>query len=274
MARALYAAAFLALLASPVAAEADPVFSALALVWGLWAETAQWLSAKAHISSKSLFLGLSEPDSTVYDISFQDDEYKSKFTLDYSYDQHNTEGENRHFQVQGSPDGSGNALRMAIFSGDKSFESSSDTFPRTELSGSRNRAVSDGVAYSVQWDVYISQYQDPYMFCFAQVFGNGPNVMLRWEQGQYQIWSGGHKAVLAGSVHEDLNQWVTWRMDFKLERDGGYVNVFRRGQSLGQITGDTASGTNSYWKQGIYTQHVNEVKDMTMFVRNLRLATA
>ena len=122
--------------------------------------------------------------------------------------------------------------------------------------------------------MYFSpSYPDDYWFCFAQVFGDGhSNVMLRWESGKYAIWANNKKTELPGNIKDDLGQWITWRIEFKLDSHDGYVRVYKNGQSLGGPQGAISGGAHSNWKMGIYTQHDTcVVKDFQLYVRDFTL---
>ncbi len=56
----------------------------------------------------------------------------------------------------------------------------------------------------IQWYQYVSLYKQGYDFCFAQIFGNKlPNIMLRWQDGSYSVWSTRNsilKSIMTGST--------------------------------------------------------------------------
>lgn len=228
-------------------------------------------AAELKASSAPTFLSASS-----FSQSFQSNSYLNEFELQYDYKDHSASAQKKHFKIMAAPDGS-TGLRIHIASGDGPLRKDSSTRPRSELSLRKYDAfrIRDGVTYSATWDQYISQYGEGYQYCFAQVFSanNGPNVMLDYSNGKLHIRKHGSQGSSSYSPSQDLNQWVSWRMDFHLS-GSGFVKVYRNQRQLIDATDDFSAGGQSWWKQGIYTQgESTPVQDMTLFIRNLQISS-
>lgn len=157
-------------------------------------------------------------------------------------------------------------LMFSIYPSDKSFSKGSPTHPRSELS-IHQPVISQHITYSITWDVTITHYSNGYQFCFMQVFGEKPDIMLRWEGGQYQLWvdenkEHKYKTVLKGNISQDIGQTSTWRVTFRLSnQENGFVNVERKRSGegdfefMGGMKGRTSmkNGEKYYSKVGVYT---------------------
>ena len=208
--------------------------------------------------------------SSVYrNISFGSSDYSQYFEKQFSYDQHTPAGQDKRFHM-------GPPLAVSIFAGDKTFDKGSGTFPRSEISGKEGVILAANTRYVIDWNVNIAKYDSRYMFCFMQAFqggaNSGPNVMLRWEEGAYALWNinGGTSHVrMSGNVQQDLNTWVHWTVDLSIGSSNGHVIVSRNGAVVGKLSGKTGTNDASFLKLGIYTQHVNNVYNMTTLLSDL-----
>jgi len=111
-----------------------------------------------------------------------------------------------------------------------------------------------------------------------QLFQNTvPNVMLRWENDQYLLYKDGANSyvVLSGNIKSDIGRWINWQVTFCLSTTAskGYIYVYKNSVLVGSFKGTTLSAeTDSYFKQGIYTQHVDP-EDTTTLISNLVFST-
>jgi len=194
------------------------------------------------------------------------------FNYQYSYNQQNnynsTNPNPNYFSV--SPTG----LIMSIYPTDLSFQHGNSTEPRTELRGLV--PILDNVEYILSFDQFIQTYPETeYDFCWCQVFGgNGPNVMLRYRSGHYELLciSGNLPNLkLSGDIKSDIGVWTNWKLNFFLSPTNGYVKVYRNNNLVGQSFGNTSGGNNSYLKHGIYSQEMIPPSVMTTITKNLEL---
>lgn len=202
--------------------------------------------------------------SIIYKEAFADNSYTSFFHKQCSYDD---AGCNHHYAIEN--DENVNKLKVMIFSADKTHASSSPTAPRSEL-GSIHDFVEYGVEYVFTWNMHIKYYSNNYNFCFFQLFQEGPsygpNVMIKWKRGEYELWvekngEGKFRTNLKGHLNEDLYQMTTWRIIVKMDKEG-YIRVERKREHensftlLGKMDGETAQATDAthYLKLGIYSQ--------------------
>jgi hypothetical protein len=182
---------------------------------------------------------------------------------------------------------------LALFKNDKGFDGTDKTCPRTEIRTDRKdhswSVIADDTSYKFYFQLWIETVSDDFNFNLFQLFGDGPNVMVKYKNNgrgkmewriqansdQYTVPNGPTPASLKG-------RWSNWIVDFKLAagRDG-YVKVSVDGKPFGTgRVGKTKSGGPSHIKLGIYMQssgkgnaHVCPLKrDMVIFVRNLQLA--
>lgn len=240
----------------------------------------------------------------LYNTPFDSLPLPQEWQYDYSYDKHPSDGSVNpdYFNILPSPSRDGNALRVQIFQSDILFSNSSSmtkTCPRSEFSGSIKGKIPtpiyDNLTYVAQWHMYVSKYPTGYNFCFAQVHAPKPaNLMLRWQYGRYILTATLNMHVMyemtgpnapAGSptvsedLHEDMNRWVTWRMEFLLATQG-YVKVYRDGSLLGDLRGDTSSNNSTqFWKGGVYSQPIKGTgncnqQDATAWFKNFQLFQA
>ncbi len=214
----------------------------------------------------------------IFDLSFTKDSDLDQFKLQYSYDKYPkdinkpTPNEkittSKYFNIE--PD---KGLRIALHSGDLTFREDSPTNPRTELRGFPK--LYDNKHYIAEWNQTIIEFQKDYNYCFFQVFGaTGPNVMARWIANKYEIASNHVKSdCRTVSLFDEIGKNVLWKVEFFLASSAGYVRLYRNGNLICSIeNSNTSGGNNSYWKQGIYTQHDNSpAKDTVIYVRDLRL---
>ena len=165
-------------------------------------------------------------------------------------------------------------LEINLYPTDKPHHKDSKTLPRTELAFESNILTHD--KYSFSFDHYISMYPtNEFGYCFAQVSGmDSPNVMLFYQSGKYQLLVNGEKAEVVGSPQDNIGKWVTWRIDFSLSVNGGYVSVFRNNALFLKLTGNT-SGLNYrgtfYLKHGMYSQGAAPSTQVKSYTRNLKL---
>ena len=162
---------------------------------------------------------------------------------------------------------------FCIYKDDQPFKKGDDTFPRTEWRGLAQ--IRDNVAYTLSFDQYIDEYPDGYQFCWVQVFaGSGPNIMLRYRNGSYQLLCTQGKnpnLKLKGTPADDLNVWTNWKIEFLLATSNGYVKVYRNNELLGTIEGNTSGQDDSYLKTGVYSQQMNPIGTMKIIKKNLQL---
>ena len=168
-------------------------------------------------------------------------------------------------------------LELNLYPSDKPHQSDSKTLARTEI-GFETEILLDDIAYSFSFDHYISMFpKDEFDYSFAQIFGNGgPNVMLRYRGGNYQLMAGGMKSNVAGSPNENIEKWVTWKIDFVLATNNGYVRVYRNGSLFLQLAGNTSGGksrNHSTVKHGMYSQGALPSSQVQSFTRNLILTS-
>lgn len=197
------------------------------------------------------------------------------FTYQYSYPAMNgwtaQQPNPDYFTIETSNGG----LGLNVYQTDGPFKSGSSTEPRTELRGLST--VFDDIQYVYQWDEILTQYPPSGdQYCLAQVFGSGPNVMLRFRNGSYELLCtmGGNKNLplsSAGSPKDDLNQLITWRLEFQLSTSNGYVRCFKNGVLQGEIQGNTSGGGSSYIKLGIYLQEQKPTGTISKTYKNLLL---
>jgi hypothetical protein len=208
------------------------------------------------------------------DVSFANTAYTGVFTEQWSYDQHTTDGHNKHFDI-GEYSGR-QSLRARIYHDDKALSKSSDTCPRTELSQTdKKNGLKTEVDYVAQWDWQLMSYTEAYQFAFMQLFGgNGPNIMLRYVRNTYNILCEecGTDHTLPGNATADVGKWITWRVEFRLSSAKGHVRVHRDGKPIHSYDGKTSDGSNHHFKLGLYTQHKPcEAKDVTSLLSNLTI---
>eukprot|EP01126_Amoeba_proteus_P004662 TRINITY_DN11546_c0_g1_i1.p1 TRINITY_DN11546_c0_g1~~TRINITY_DN11546_c0_g1_i1.p1 ORF type:complete len:229 (+),score=27.72 TRINITY_DN11546_c0_g1_i1:81-767(+) len=221
-----------------------------------------------------LLLYCAEAD-VIFTESYTDYSYKDRFEEQYSWVDHNPEGELAHFKVV---EFSGkNVLNVSLYYGDKPFEKDSPTLPRTELRETRYKIPND-VDLQVEWDWYLPYVPEGFWFCFMQLFmDTEPNIMLRWELDNYLLYTAAGHAVLSGNIHDDVGKWRTWRVAFNLSSDSrkGYVSVYKSNVHIGTFKGRTAIPgiLSSYFKQGIYTQHGDHAQDINTYLSNLVFST-
>jgi len=82
--------------------------------------------------------------------------------------------------------------------------------------------------------------------------------------------------VLTGNIANDIGKWITWQVNFCLSttKGKGYIYVYKNSVLVGSFVGVTLSAeSDSYFKQGIYTQHVNP-EDTTTLISNLVFSTS
>ena len=207
---------------------------------------------------------------------FNSNSYQSNFNRQCSY---LDSGCSKHYGIEvisGTP-----MLRISIYNGDKEFSEGSSTDPRTELRSVKN-LINSNIAYTITWDVYIKTYNSGYSFCFLQIFNDirqVPDIMLRWENNQYSVWSDQKHTVIKGTLSDDLHQKSTWKVEVKMSSGSdGYVKVYRKTSrdsgfvEMGQLSGKNEDYAKDqyYVKMGIYTQHT-EVQNMDMYVSNLKI---
>lgn len=166
-----------------------------------------------------------------------------------------------------------NGLEMNIYEGDKPFESGSSTEPRTELRGLAK--VLDNLVYTYSFDQFLVT-EPTFDYCWCQVFGgNGPNLMLRWRSGSFQLCSlQGDKSILKfpGKPADDVGNWINWKLEFLLSNKGGYTKVYRNNELVIETTPGNNSGENdSYIKNGIYSQQMKPSNNVKVYKRNLML---
>ena len=232
----------------------------------------------ANISTPVPSDGLLKVSATSGDVSvtFEDTSFKNVFGEQWSWNEPSEEL--KHFNVGSC--GQRTALRVSIFSGDETFSKGSPTFPRSELDYLDKTFFKVDQAYTVTWEGSVQQYQSDYMFAFAQIFdggdnSEGPNIFLRWEQGKYLLWcvecGSGNHVELEGNMVDDVGKWIQWSLQFKLSKSkDGYIKAYRDGKLLNTLSGQTTtSGEGHHLKLGIYTQHVDAVKDTSLCLSNL-----
>ena len=249
------------------------------------------LTEKTLSSAKSKY-------SNTFSVDFSSTSYLSTVTEQCSY---TDKGCSQHY-VPSYLDTDGlKKLQMLIFSNDLKHSLSSTTLPRTELE-LNNFNISIGVNYVITWNVKIQQYTSPYNFCFFQTFCSGvttgPNIMLKWDNYQYQLWvlsntQGNNKTVLNStmvnnnvnsSIIDTYNVSTLWRVNLTLHPTNGFVIVQRQLPSessfttLGQMAGQTAttSSDTHYFKFGMYSQSptastFSTVYNMSMLISNLTI---
>ena len=235
------------------------------------------------LSSYASILIMNEP--------FQSTTYVHNFNMQCSYDD---PGCKEHFALATlsskeypsneeplieDPENGSNFLRVAVHADDLEFQKGSTTEPRSELR-SKLDLIKPRTLYTITWNVNIQKYTTGYYFCFAQIFDpvEGPNIMLRWQRDEYELWVDGTKTILKGTLDEDLHHTTTWRLTVRLDSSNGLVKVERKRSSdsvfrvLGEKTGKTikSGGGEHYVKLGIYTQHV-DVEEMDMYVNKLTI---
>jgi len=100
-----------------------------------------------------------------------------------------------------------------------------------------------------------------------------PNIMVRWELDQYVVYFTSGHVVLKGNIASDVGRWINWRVRFDISSDAskGFFEVYKDQVLVGAYKGITgiAGITNSYFKQGIYTQHGVHAQDTTTLISNL-----
>jgi len=220
----------------------------------------------------SVFCVLTNANSVLWQEAFTDYTYQSRFDEQYSYNEHTSTGEKQHFQIV--PFNGRNVLRISLYATDLTFQSGSPTEPRSELR-EKLFTIQPNVEYEVSWEWYLLN-QSSYQFGFMQLFQNTvPNVMLRWENNAYLLYFANHYVTMGGHISNDVGKWINWRVTFCLSTTStkGYVYVYKDTVLLGSYKGATlTTSTTSYFKQGIYTQHVAP-EDTTTLISNLVFST-
>lgn len=213
-----------------------------------------------YITSETTILNLPLTTPTTFS------ELSKHFHYQYSYDKHSGYSDSNPNEQYYSLHSIG--LRISIYAGDKSHTKTSPTDPRSEISVLD--ILKDNIDYSISFDQLISEYPSGYQFCWMQVFAaNGPNIMLRYRGGRYQLLSFAGKLTLLGELSEDIGKWTNWRLNFKLATSGGYIKVYRDGKLIGSIEGNTSGGDHSHLKHGIYSQKMNPPGTMTTYTKNM-----
>ncbi len=165
-----------------------------------------------------------------------------------------------------------NGLEINLYQGDKPFESGSSTEPRTELRGLAK--VLDNLAYTYSFDQYLVDLPT-FDYCWCQVFGgNGPNIMLRWRSGSFQLMAiqGDHGSVkFEGNPQDDVGKWVNWKIEFLLSTQNGYAKVYRNNILLATLNGNNTGANDSYIKNGIYAQQMKPSNNVKVYKKNLML---
>ena len=158
-----------------------------------------------------------------------------------------------------------------------------DAFPRTELNAGEDPTLQPDRPYGMRWNWVVDTYDltatPGYMFGFLQLFANspaGPNIMLRWELGQYYLYCDAckQKVVLPGHIADDIGVWVEWGLDFVLSTNAsvGYIRVLKDGLVVGGFEGVTSKSNGHHVKTGIYTQHnATNVLNTSTCIRDLTL---
>merc|ERR1711957_1020629 len=97
-----------------------------------------------------------------------------------------------------------------------------------------------GVDYVAQWDAMLQHYTKTYQYAFMQVFGgNGPNIFLKHiytnGSGKYNLLCEkctNGDSNLPGSAEDDLGKWIAWKVEFRLSKSAGNLNVYRNGKQI------------------------------------------
>ena len=209
----------------------------------------------------------------IYNYPMVDNSFLKDFNLQYSFNK-DPEFQYQYFSIIPSKPGSSDisGLQISIYKDDLTFLKDSKTDPRTELRGLA--ILNDNVNYTVTWDQYIQEYPNGYWFAFCQIFAkDGPNIILRWKNNQYELLAiqGRNKTIpIKLNILDDLDKWVNWKLEFLLSTNG-YVRVYKNYVLVGEISGNTSGGNNSYWKQGIYSQEMQPTNTMDIIIKNLKL---
>lgn len=164
-----------------------------------------------------------------------------------------------------------NGLEMNLYKDDKAFKQGSPTQPRTEIRGLG--VIMDNRKYIYSFDQFLVN-EPAFDYCWVQLFGgNGPNLMLRWRSGSFQLCSlQGDKSItdFAGKPSDDVGKWVNWKLEFILSMTDGYCKVFRNDVLVITSPPGNNSGENdSYIKNGIYAQQMKPANDVKVYKKNL-----
>lgn len=194
------------------------------------------------------------------------------FTYQWSYDQMDGFSDKnpnpKYFKL--TPEG----LEMNLYKTDKAFKQGSPTEARTELRGLG--VVLDNRTYTYSFDQFLVN-EPSFDYCWCQVFGgNGPNLMLRWRSGSFQLCSlQGKKSIVnfAGKPSDDVNKWVNWKLEFVLSLTNGYCKVYRDGKLVVEsATPDNSGDNGSYIKNGIYAQQEKPSNDVKVIKKNISVS--
>lgn len=204
----------------------------------------------------------------IYNYPLFDNNYQKEFNLQYSYDK-DPDKEESYFKT--TKDG----LKISIYKDDLSFLKGSKTDPRSEIRGLTT--INDNIQYTVSWDQYLENYVPDFWFSFFQIFAkDGPNIMLRWKDNQYELLAlqGRNKNITFKiDINGDVGRWVNWKIMFLLSPQGGYVRVYKDGFLTSEMKdANTSGGDDSYLKLGIYSQDMNPIDSMSMTIKNIQLS--
>ena len=206
----------------------------------------------------------------IYNYEMSDYDFKKDFNLHYSYDK-DPNSEKDYFKIK--TDGDPHGLQINIYEDDKPFFKESNTEPRSEIRGLKN--INDNTEYVLNWKQYLHTYSDDYNFTFFQLFGkHGPNIMLRWKNGIYELLAlqGKNKIVpIELDIHDDIHKWVNWKIEFALSSIAGYIKVFKDQKLVGELKGNTSGDNNSYLKLGFYNCDSAPECKSTLYIKDLTL---
>lgn len=185
------------------------------------------------------------------------------FSVQYSYDKPKLDS------AYISANSSG--LLLSLYATDKAHANTSNTLARNELL--YRTSLPEEVVYSLYLEQNIKAYVSTYQFAFMQLFGaSGPNILIRWRNGRYQVVTRAGNLNAPAEFVPVLNQWVSWRADFKLSKDAsGFLRLYRAGNLLINFTGTSSAGGSFRPKFGIYSQ-VIPTQQISIQYRNLSIA--
>ena len=209
----------------------------------------------------------------IYTFPMTDNSYLTEFYHQFSYNK-DPEYESQYFKiVPASSNPSG--LEITIYKDDNPFIKDSKTYPRSEIRGITQ--IKDGVNYTVNWEQYLENYPSGYWFSFFQIFAkNGPNIMLRWADDNFElliIQDRNTIIPLKLNITEDIETWISWKIEFMLDTPNGYIKIYRNNIKLMETNGNLTGGDDSYLKFGIYSQEMQPTDTMLLFIKNLSLST-
>lgn len=179
----------------------------------------------------------------------------SVFSLQYSYDATNM---SKHVSV------SKEGMLLSVYPNDKAHAITSPTLPRTEILV-RQPVIYSNQSYTYSIDQKIITMPNEYEYCFMQIIGDkGPNVLLRWSRGQYQLIT--RKGNIRTKATPNL-YWTNWRIEFKLQ---SFVKVYRNNSLFLQYKGSTGEKKNRV-KFGVYSQVPKWSRKASVLYKNFKL---